>query len=383
MSLNLYLVGGAVRDELLDLPVRERDWVVVGATPEAMLKAGFRQADPEFPVFLHPETGEEYALARREHKSGAGYRGFRVDAAPDVTLEEDLARRDLTINAMARDADGHLIDPYGGEQDLHEGMLRHVTPAFVEDPVRLLRVARFAARFGAYGFRVAHSTHRLMCQMVSQGVIAELQAQRIWREMHLALDSAQPWRFFEVLHACGGLQELLPGLAVKMQRGHQVKAVDDGPLAALRAATQAGADPELRLAALLLSLPDELDALRQSLGLSHRVMEYARLARQLWFRVQQLGTMDGRELEDLLGAMRAWQQGHAFESLLTVFRAQPDAPQALAALIPAREAAGRVDVRALRDSGLEGADLGAAIRAARGKLIEKALTQWHLGRSTR
>jgi len=180
--MNIYLVGGAVRDQLLGLPVRDRDWVVVGATEAEMLERGFRRADAEFPVFLHPDTGEEYALARRETKTGPGYKGFRIDAGPDVTLEEDLVRRDLTINALARDQAGRLIDPFDGEADLEQGLLRHISPAFVEDPVRLLRVARFAARLGRWGFRVAHGTHRLLQRMAASEDLAALRPERLWQE---------------------------------------------------------------------------------------------------------------------------------------------------------------------------------------------------------
>ena len=198
--MDTYLVGGAVRDRLLGLPVRERDWVVVGATVEDMLAQGYQQVGKDFPVFLHPETHEEYALARTERKSGHGYRGFTVHADPDVTLEEDLKRRDLTINAMAETADGQLIDPFHGEEDLRNGLLRHVSPAFVEDPVRILRVARFAARFARQGFKVAHETNRLMRKMVDNGEIDYLVPERVWAELEKALHTDNPEKFFQVLH---------------------------------------------------------------------------------------------------------------------------------------------------------------------------------------
>lgn len=210
--LRTYLVGGAVRDELLGLPVHERDHVVLGATPEQMRARGFRQVGRDFPVFLHPRTGEEYALARTERKSGAGHRGFTVHAAPDVTLEEDLQRRDLTINAMARAADGTLIDPFGGQRDLAARLLRHVSPAFVEDPLRILRVARFAARLAPLGFTVAPETLTLMRQMVGAGMLTELPPERIWREWEKALEQAAPGMFFEVLQACGAHAALWPEL---------------------------------------------------------------------------------------------------------------------------------------------------------------------------
>jgi tRNA nucleotidyltransferase (CCA-adding enzyme) len=191
-----YVVGGVVRDELLGLPVADRDWVVVGATPEDMVRQGFRPVGKDFPVFLHPETHEEYALARTERKSGRGYRGFTVYAAPEVTLEADLARRDLTINAMARDEAGRLIDPYGGEKDLRAGVLRHVSEAFEEDPVRILRVARFVARLG---FRIAPETQQLMRRMVDSGEADHLVAERVWQEFGRGLMEAHPARMLEVL----------------------------------------------------------------------------------------------------------------------------------------------------------------------------------------
>jgi len=366
-----YLVGGAVRDEMLDLPVQERDWVVVGATPEGMVAAGFRRVDPDFPVFLHPVSGEEYALARREFKTGAGYRGFLTEAGPDVTLQQDLVRRDLTINAMARGPEGELVDPFDGERDLREGLLRHVSPAFVEDPVRLLRVARFAACLGAYGFRVAHPTHRLMKQMVQAGAIAELQAPRIARELGRALECAQPWRFFEVLHACGGLRELLPGLAEGITSGHGEGGANPG-LAALHAATQRSANPEVRLAALLLSLPDSLETLQSRLGLSSRVTRWVRTGRSLWGRLLGGADMLAAELESLLGAMGAWRDNGEFEVLLTLFRVQPEAPDLVAQLEDLRRSAAAIDIDALRREGLQGAELGRAITAARCAAIAAA-----------
>ncbi|MCB1904166.1 MAG: rhodanese, partial [Gammaproteobacteria bacterium] len=197
--MKIYLVGGAVRDRLLGLPVRDRDWVVVGATEAEMLQQGFRRADSDFPVFLHPQSGEEYALARRETKTGPGYRGFSIEAGPEITLEQDLIRRDLTINAIAEDEAGNLIDPFAGQQDLAAGVLRHVSPAFVEDPLRLLRVARFAARLGRWGFRLSHTTHGLMQRMAASEELATLRGERLWQEMKQALAEDQPWRFFQVL----------------------------------------------------------------------------------------------------------------------------------------------------------------------------------------
>jgi tRNA nucleotidyltransferase (CCA-adding enzyme) len=208
--MKAYVVGGAVRDELLGLPVRDHDWVVVGATPEAMIAAGFRPVGKDFPVFLHPRTHEEYALARTERKTAPGYHGFVFHAAPEVTLEEDLVRRDLTINAMARGEDGSIVDPFGGQRDLRERLFRHVSDAFAEDPVRILRVARFAARFPQ--FRVAPDTNALMRSMVEQGEVDALVPERVWQELARGLMEQKPSRMLEVLRDCGALDRILPEL---------------------------------------------------------------------------------------------------------------------------------------------------------------------------
>ena len=205
-----FLVGGAVRDAMLGRPHGDRDYVVVGATPEDMLAQGYKPVGKDFPVFLHPDTGEEYALARTERKTGPGYHGFAFHAAPDVTLEEDLARRDLTINAMARDEAGVLIDPYDGARDLHDRVLRHVSPAFAEDPVRILRVARFHARYAPLGFRIADETLALMRTMVEEGEAAHLVPERVWAETRKALTEPEPSAFLRALRACGALAVVFP-----------------------------------------------------------------------------------------------------------------------------------------------------------------------------
>jgi tRNA nucleotidyltransferase (CCA-adding enzyme) len=205
--LQVYCVGGAVRDRLLDLPVKDRDWVVVGSTPEEMVARGFRPVGADFPVFLHPETHEEYALARTERKTAAGYKGFNIFASPEVTLEEDLLRRDFTVNAMAEDEHGKLIDPHNGQADLKAGVLRHVSAAFAEDPVRILRGARFAARFG---FSIAPETLQLMRAMVANGEVDALVAERVWQELARALMERHPSRFFLTLRECGALRKILP-----------------------------------------------------------------------------------------------------------------------------------------------------------------------------
>lgn len=257
--MKTYLVGGAVRDELLDYPHKEKDWVVVGATPEDMLAAGFQQVGKDFPVFLHPETKEEYALARTERKTSPGYKGFDVHATPDVTLEQDLLRRDLTINAIAKDEAGEIIDPFNGLQDIHDRILRHVSPAFAEDPVRILRVARFAARYLHLGFIVADETMQLMKQMVEDGEVDALVPERVWQEMEKALGERSPSRFIEVLRDCGALERILPELdrlfGVPQPEEHHPE-VDTGihTLMVLQQACRLSDDTEVRFAALMHDL---------------------------------------------------------------------------------------------------------------------------------
>jgi tRNA nucleotidyltransferase (CCA-adding enzyme) len=208
--VEIYLVGGAVRDQLLNLPVKERDWVVLGETPESMLKQGFRPVGKDFPVFLHPESHEEYALARTERKTGPGYKGFAIHAAPDVSLEQDLLRRDLTINAIAMTPEGRIIDPYGGQRDLQNRILRHTSPAFAEDPVRILRVARFAARYRHLGFKLHEETRSLMRRMVAAGEADHLVAERVWAELLKALNEPFPSAFFYTLRDCDALATVFP-----------------------------------------------------------------------------------------------------------------------------------------------------------------------------
>ncbi|MGC9421233.1 multifunctional CCA addition/repair protein [Vibrio sp.] len=210
--MQIYLVGGAVRDQLLNLPVYDKDWVVVGSSPEQMLREGYQAVGKDFPVFLHPKTKQEYALARTERKTGAGYTGFACYYAQDVTLEEDLARRDLTINAIAQNSQGELIDPYGGKKDIEQRILRHVSKAFVEDPLRVLRVARFAAKLAHLGFTIAKETQQLMQQISQSGELNHLTPERIWQEWHKSLATPSPEVFLAVLHECGALAVVLPEL---------------------------------------------------------------------------------------------------------------------------------------------------------------------------
>ena len=208
--MKVYLVGGAVRDQLLGLPVKDRDWIVVGATPATLLSLGYQQVGKDFPVFLNPKTKEEYALARTERKAGAGYTGFICDFSPTITLEQDLIRRDLTINAMAQSEDGEIIDPYGGKQDLENRILRHISPAFSEDPLRVLRVARFAARYHSLGFKIASETLALMAELAQSGELQHLTAERVWLETEKALNEKNPEIYFETLHKTGALRVLFP-----------------------------------------------------------------------------------------------------------------------------------------------------------------------------
>ncbi len=210
--MKIYLVGGAVRDGILNRPVKERDWCVTGATPEDMIALGYRQVGKDFPVFLHPKTGEEYALARTERKTAPGYHGFVFDTSADVTIEEDLSRRDLTVNAIAKDESGQIIDPWGGVADIEARILRHVSPAFAEDPVRILRIAKFYARFADEGFKIAGETVGLMAQMVKDGEADALAPDRVWKETELSLIGPHPHLYFHVLHACGALAVTFPEL---------------------------------------------------------------------------------------------------------------------------------------------------------------------------
>jgi tRNA nucleotidyltransferase (CCA-adding enzyme) len=276
--MQVYLVGGAIRDRLLGVTPRERDWVVVGAQPQELLDLGYLPVGREFPVFLHPVTREEYALARLESKVAPGYRGFVTRFSPDVTLEEDLRRRDLTINAIAESASGELIDPYGGRQDLEARLLRHVSDAFVEDPVRVLRVARFAARFGDRGFTVAPETLALMQDMVRSGEINALVPERVWQETGRALAEAHPELFFSTLRACGALEIIFPEIAAlygvpQPPRWHPE--IDTGVhvMMALECAVRLGASTPVRFAVLLHDLGKA--ATRPELWPSHHGHEEA------------------------------------------------------------------------------------------------------------
>ena len=379
--MQTYLVGGAVRDKLLGLKVGERDWVVVGATPEDLLSQGFRPVGKDFPVFLHPQTKEEYALARTERKTAPGYTGFEFHTSPDVTLEEDLRRRDLTINAMAEDADGNLIDPYHGEDDLRDGLLRHVSPAFAEDPVRILRVARFAAQFGKWGFRIAHDTNALMRSMVSDGEVDHLVAERVWAELAKALGSDMPEMFFTVLHGCDALRALFP--EVDREYRQQVQGHDNSrvipPLQALQRGAAYSDDPRVRFAVLLHALDHDLDPQQRQLQaqtLCERLRapnEYRKLAANAIGLERHVTGNEPEQLLELMEASGAFRQNSSWPVLLEVFTAvgliDENRRQELTRL-GARAAA--VNAAQLADSDLRGPALGKAIRTRRLELISAA-----------
>ncbi|HMO46226.1 MAG TPA: multifunctional CCA addition/repair protein [Rubrivivax sp.] len=406
--MQAYVVGGAVRDRLLGRPVNDRDWVVVGATPEQMLQAGFRLVGADFPVFLHPHSREEYALARTERKTRPGYRGFVVHAEPSVTLEQDLSRRDLTINAIAMREDGTLIDPFGGAADLRARVLRHVSEAFAEDPVRILRVARFAARFA--DFRVAPETAALMRAMVEGGEADALVAERVWQELARGLMEAQPSRLFEVLRECGALRVLLPEVdrlwGVPQPPQHHPE-VDSGVhlMMVLDAAAALQAPLAVRWACLCHDLGKGTTPPEQWPRHIGHEQRGAKLARAVGERLK--APLECRELAELA----AREHGHVHASLALAPAAslrllercdalrrparfadlllacecdargrlgleQRDYPQR-ARLLRALELARAVDTRTLAEAmaaqGRPGPQIGAAIRAARAAALHSGL----------
>jgi len=335
-NVKIYRVGGSVRDELLDRPVADRDWVVVGATPEMLIASGYKPVGRDFPVFLHPETREEYALARTERKHGRGYRGFEFFVSPDVTLDEDLARRDLTINAMARDEEGRLIDPFGGAADLRAGVLRHVSPAFVEDPLRVLRVARFAARFG---FAVAPRTIALMRTLAATGELEEIAPERAWQELARGLMESHPSRLLAVLRDCGALARLLPEVDALFGVGKgKRRAVNDAAaplIAALDMAAAKGLALPVRYALLVHDLatktPDRskhngstarnvlvAERISARLKVPADCHDAARLAARWHSTVDRASDLRPARLLDLLMAADALRRPERIEGLLAV-----------------------------------------------------------------
>ena len=345
--MKAYVVGGAVRDELLGLPVKDRDFVVVGATPEEMTAGGFKPVGRDFPVFLHPQTHEEYALARTERKSGRGYRGFTVYSAPDVTLEQDLARRDFTINAMARAPDGELIDPHNGKKDLEEGVLRHVGAAFAEDPVRILRAARFAARFG---FRIAEETLALMKQMVDSGEADHLVPERVWQEFAKGLEEPQPERMFEALRRCGLHAKLLPEL-------RELPGKLSGP-------------PPVRFATLCWKLGESgIRSLCDRLKVPNEERELALLASRL---KAALRATRAAEILDLLKRADAFRRAERFGQLLQAAKIV-DGELDTDRLLRALHAADAVDAGAIARRASAPAAIPALIDQERERAIDAAL----------
>lgn len=302
LIMKVYLVGGAIRDQLLGIPVKEKDWVVVGATQHDMLQKGFRQVGKDFPVFLHPKTHEEYALARKERKIGKGYTGFEFDTTPDVTLEQDLMRRDITINAMAMADDGTIIDPYHGQEDLKQQTLRHVSPAFAEDPVRILRLGRFAARFG---FHVAPETIKLMRDMVQAGEVDALISERVWKELERALVEKYPDQFFHVLAECGAISTLFP--AIEPQ----------GP--GIRALGKTTPYAHLRFAALLHNLNDkDIAALCERYKVPHDNKDLALLVSAHLPDYVKAPSLSPEELVHLFQQLDAFRREKRFNDFLNV-----------------------------------------------------------------
>jgi len=353
LPMQVYLVGGAVRDELLGRPVHERDWVVVGATPQQMAQAGYRAVGREFPVFLHPSTQEEYALARTEKKTGPGYRGFTTYFSPDVTLEQDLQRRDLTINAIARSVDGALIDPYGGARDIEMRVLRHVSRAFIEDPVRILRVGRFNARFQALGFTIAPETSELMHEMVLNGEVDALVPERVWREMERALGEANPEVFLDVLQRCAALKVLLPELPWS-----------DSERGVLRRAVELSQDRTVRFAALVAAVePGALHTLCERLRVPTEYRDLARLAATFATRLAAgMGATPAENVLDVLEKSDAFRRQQRFDKLLLVAQACVDVdPRFRSAWVAVKQVTLTQDQR----SSLKGQDIAAALHAAR------------------
>lgn len=404
-----YLVGGAVRDQLLGVPYHEHDWVVVGATPEQLLQAGFRPVGQDFPVFLHPKTSEEYALARTERKSGHGYGGFTFHATPDVTLEADLERRDLTVNAMAMDPQGQIIDPYGGRQDLADRLLRHVSPAFAEDPLRVLRVARFAARYAPLGFRVAPETMALMHELAGSGELQALTAERIWKEYSRALMETRPDVFIQVLRDCGALEQLLPEVnrlfGVPQPPEHHPE-VDTGEhiLLVLRAAAELQLPLPARWACLLHDLGKGLTpaahwpkhhgheskglpavkAVNQRSKAPRDCQELALLTCEYHTHCHRALELKPSTLLKLFKAFDIYRRPERFEQFLGACEADAkgraglqtrDYPQA-DYLRAAAQLARQIEIGPLLEKGYQGAELGQMLEQERAQLLGQHRQQW-------
>ena len=381
--MQVYLVGGAVRDELLGLPVRERDWVVLGATPEEMHRLGFKPVGRHFPVFLHPDTKEEYALARTERKTGPGYRGFEFHTGPDVTLEEDLRRRDLTINAIARDADGELIDPWEGKSDLESGVLRHVSLAFAQDPVRVLRVARFAARFHSLGFQIAPETMALMRGMVDNGEVGNLVAERVWKECEIALSEPAPSRFFITLKDAGVLAYVMdkwfPQLVDLLQSAEAVTAVAES---IDRCAVSS--KPEQRPRAVLAALAMEMtahgvvpDPIFQSMRMPSLYSKLGVAAAFCWSRLKDARRLDAQVLFDIFERTGAFRNRRQLMIVLDAWRfcnfPVADRGRSLARIHQALKAVDGLDLKRVVDA-CQG-NIGKAVHKVRLQVLSQVLSE--------
>jgi tRNA nucleotidyltransferase (CCA-adding enzyme) len=382
--MEIYLVGGAVRDRQLGLPVSERDWVVVGATPEEMLSLGYTPVGRDFPVFLHPDTKEEYALARTERKTGPGYTGFETCADPGITLEQDLLRRDLTINAMAEAADGELIDPYNGSDDLENGVLRHVSPAFSEDPVRILRLARFAARFAHMGFHVAHTTNALMRSMVESGEIDHLVPERVWAELDKTLRTKTPAQFFRVLLGCNALARLFPEMEITNTSDDSIHGSKDIKLPVLQFAVSSTGKTVIRFAALICDIDNNNQAGLDSRNFKdlcerHRIpnawRELAGMALQYRAQTHKLAGSSAENVLDLLNALDAFRREERFIDFLKVCEIEAySVDSALSSYAPAtslRQARQVAQDVKVDTTGISGKEIGEKIRRARIEAIEK------------
>lgn len=359
--MHIYKVGGAVRDRLLGRPVSDIDWLVVGATVEDMHAQGYRPVGADFPVFLHPKTGEEYALARTERKSGRGYGGFTFHASPDVTLEQDLIRRDLTINAMAEDEQGTVHDPYHGQADLEQRILRHVSPAFAEDPLRVLRVARFAARYAPLGFQVADETMTLMRQIAKSGELQALTAERSWKEIERALMESQPQVFIQVLREADALTELMPELE------HGVNTLE-----ALQRAAEHQQPLAVRWACLLRGLePAAIKALNQRFKAPRECQELAVLVGEFAGQADDALQLTPGKLLEMLQKFDVYRRPQRFEDFIATceMAACESYPQG-DYLRGAAAAARAVDVKPLVEAGLTGQGLGEALKGERLKALE-------------
>lgn len=364
--MQTYLVGGAVRDEMLSRKVTERDWVVVGATPAEMEAQGFTQVGKDFPVFLHPKTREEYALARTERKSGRGYTGFVCDASPAVTLEDDLLRRDLTVNAMAKRQDGTIIDPYNGQADLKARYLRHVSDAFSEDPLRVFRVARFAARYAHLGFRVHEDTVALMQQMAASGELTSLTAERVWQETRRSLMEQDPVVFFEVLADAHALADWFDELPVPPHPCFET----------LKLAAKQALPLEQRMAVLCARLAvDDADTLCTRLKAPNAVRDLVRLSAK-YSETLISAELTADTMLAVFDQVDAWRKPQRFDALLDVCWCLSDAKAAFDVrrqrLHSALKAALSVDARVIAASGIRGPEIRDAIRTARHHAIVKS-----------